>query len=153
MPEEISSTKFGLEDVKPVTNAVKEIVKDSKIDDKWVRMAELGDSIVKNLSEMFKARRDAVISQNQGVQQQAEQKAVAQNQTAYSPRQLEVTVQFKSREAIKDLIQILKTQEVIPQDATLSELLNDKVLTETLEKDFVHQKIQDWFKKYSEVTY
>lgn len=148
MPDEMSADKFlSLKDAKQGTEAIKNIMTETKADPQMLKFAELGDSILKNIVKIMESRKN---SQSEG--QSVENRGITNPNTSNIQRvQPEVIVDFKVNSAVQDLKKILAEQSLIPLDASLKDILGDVSLMEAVDKQFIQDKIKEWLMKHTEV--
>lgn len=165
-PEIQPSDKF-LEQASSVVSNVKDVVKTTNIDDKWVKIAEMGDSILKSIVQIITVRNNTSGNNNQGITNpntanttpQEEQiyhqnmNLQPQNQQIQQIQKLpEIEINYKIPQLYADLKKLLAEQQIINPDATLKSLLEDESFDKLINSPFIQEQIKLFIKNYTEVT-
>jgi len=162
----IDSEKFNkvVENVPQIAGKIKDIAKSSGvIDDKWIKIMELGDGILKSIVQIVMVKKEAQGSgqNNQGMTNPQTANTTPPSQVQQQNEALQppvhnqipqVEINYKFPELFKDLKELIKTQEVIKLEVTLKELIDDDNFEKIIASPFVQNQILTFLKKYTEVT-
>lgn len=149
--ETIKADDFGK--AKEVANAVVQVAKDSKINPEWIRLAEIADSILKNVLALKNSANQAP-QQQQGLPPEVVNARMQQGTAPpiQAPAQ-QVEVNYRIVEAYKELVQLIREQKIIDiEKTTIKELIDDTGFIDLLSTDIAQAQIKSFIKKHSEVT-
>lgn len=152
MSETLMSDNFSkLEEVKQGTEIAKEIIQSSNINPQWVKIMELGDSILGKILNLVNQKREL----------QQEQKGVTNPNTSnVQPVQQQkisdMELNIKMSPMIEDLFKLIEENKenlfmVINENTTFKEILENKDLKNSLNSDFIKDKIKTFLIKHSEI--
>ena len=148
MVEITDTAKFNMEATSQVATAVKNVVSDSKIDEKWVQLATIGDSILKNIVTLVQSKKE--LSQNNN-QNQGVTNPNTSNVQPQQTRQPDVEVNFKIYPMFQELKAMLKAQTFVSPNITLAEFLADEGYEQLIQTEMLQNPIRAFLKKNSEV--
>lgn len=117
--------------------------------DKYVKIASLFDSILKNIVYLVEKRQQQQLQLKDNSNIEIE-KTNLSNQSIKKLPDIEIGININ--DMLKDLKAIIKNQEFINPKISIEDLINDEEINDFLEKDFIKLKIIDFIKKYVEVT-
>lgn len=117
--------------------------------DKYVKIASLFDSILKNIVYLVEKRQQQQLQLKDNSNIEIE-KTNLSNQSIKKLPDIEIGININ--DMLKDLKAIIKNQEFINPKISIEDLINDEEINDFLEEDFIKLKIIDFIKKYVEVT-
>lgn len=139
MADIIDVKNFGIEDVKKATSGATELMKNSGVDDKWVKIAEYVDHAISKVAEIVVKKQGEAPTQDNGV------KNVSETAT---PKQFNPQIAWEINKGVEDLKILLKTQTAVPLDLTLNEILEDESLNALLKTSIAQKNIADFLNNY-----